>query len=152
MTQKTNQFNLTTKRYTESDILSFIEKGYWIYTVLASDRFGDNGLTGLIVIKVDKENSLAYIDSLLLSCRILGKGIEEAFVIKVLNKLEEAGIKEVRGIYIKSSKNEQVESFYDRLGFMLLPNNKSNENFTKEYRLKLDKNILQIKNIYKIIE
>ena len=76
MTQKTNQFNLTTKRYTDSDIHSFVEKGWDIWCISVADKFGDNGTTGLIMINGDE------IDTFLMSCRVLGKGIEFEFLKK----------------------------------------------------------------------
>jgi FkbH-like protein len=152
MTQKTNQFNLTTRRYSESDILSFIQCGNWVYTVSVSDRFGDNGITGLVIINIDKTNVKANIDSLLLSCRILGKGIEEAFMFTVFEKLKKAGIQEIEATYIQSAKNEQVKSFYDKLGFQLNTNTELVEETNKDYYLNFDNKEFKIKSFYKIIE
>lgn len=117
LTQKTNQFNLTTYRYTESDIKRFIENNDIIYTLSVSDKFGDNGLTGVIICKI--RNKKAEIDSLLLSCRILGKRIEEAFVYYILNELKEEGIEIINSKYIPTQKNIQVKEFYEKLGFQL---------------------------------
>ena len=113
MTQKTNQFNLTTRRYTEADIRSKIAMGARIYSLAVSDRFGDNGVTGCIII----ENS--GIDTLLLSCRILGKGIETVFLRVIQNRLLKEGISHLRATYLPTAKNEQVADFYDRCGFTL---------------------------------
>jgi FkbH-like protein len=115
MTQKTNQFNLTTKRYGESDILMFADTCGEIYGLRVRDKFGDNGLTGMIMIKI--KGKIADIDTLLLSCRILGKEIEYVFVNYVLAKLKNSGIEKVTAAYIKTLKNGQVEDFYDKLGF-----------------------------------
>jgi len=115
MTQKTNQFNLTTKRYVETEIQSFADNGGLVYGLRVKDKFGDNGLTGLMIILIDKQT--AYIDTLLLSCRILGKGIENIFVKFVLLKLKKEGITHVKAVYIKTLKNVQVEKFYDNIGF-----------------------------------
>ena len=115
MTQKTNQFNLTTYRYTEADINSFVDKGCDIYCISVSDKFGDNGITGEIIIS--KSGDFAIIDTLLLSCRILGKDIEKAFVKSILNILYDKGIKKVKASYIATAKNAQVADFYDKIGF-----------------------------------
>jgi len=115
MTQKTNQFNLTTRRYTETEIQSFADNGGLVYGLRVKDKFGDNGLTGLLIVSLEKQT--AYIDTLLLSCRILGKDIEYVFVTYILMKLKEIGIQQVLAYYIKTTKNEQVEQFYDKLGF-----------------------------------
>ena len=115
MTQKTNQFNLTTHRYTEADINAFIDNGADIYCISVSDKFGDNGITGEIIVSSDGE--LADVDTLLLSCRILGKEIEKAFVKSVLNILFDKGIRTITAKYIATRKNAQVADFYDRIGF-----------------------------------
>ena len=117
MTQKTNQFNLTTHRYSETDINDFISKGDDVYCISVRDRFGDNGITGAMIIR--KEDDSAEIDTLLLSCRILGKGIENAFMNTILNILHEEGIRIVKSSYIPTQKNSQVADFYDRLGFIV---------------------------------
>lgn len=111
MTQKTNQFNLTTKRYTDADVKGFLADGWNIWCISVSDRFGDNGITGCIMINGDK------IDTFLLSCRILGKGIENAFIKKILALLKERGVESVRAEYLPTAKNAQVADFYDRCGF-----------------------------------
>ena len=116
MTQKTNQFNLTTKRYVDSDIRSMMNKGYQIYCLSVRDKFGDNGVTGAIIIE-PKANAVS-IDSLLLSCRILGKGIEFAFIKAIMNKLILG--KTIMAEYIPTAKNGQVAEFYDKLKFNLL--------------------------------
>ncbi len=115
MTQKTNQFNLTTHRYTEADINSFIGKGYDVYCISVADKFGDNGITGEII--VSKNGDQAEIDTLLLSCRILGKDIEKAFVKSVLNILYDKGVRKVKAKYVATAKNAQVADFYDKIGF-----------------------------------
>jgi FkbH-like protein len=115
MTQKTNQFNLTTQRYTETEIQSFSNNGNLVYGLRVKDKFGDNGLTGLLIILLN--NQIAYIDTLLLSCRILGKEIEYVFVKYILMKLKKIGIQQVQASYLNTAKNEQVKNFYDAIGF-----------------------------------
>jgi hypothetical protein len=79
MTQKTNQFNLTTKRYTDADVKGFLADGWKIWCISVADRFGDNGITGCIMVRPTPVPSpkvrVLEIDTFLLSCRILGKGI-----------------------------------------------------------------------------
>ena len=111
MTQKTNQFNLTTKRYSDTDIKGFLFNGWKIWCISVADRFGDNGITGCVMVNNDT------IDTFLLSCRILGKGIEKAFINKILTLLKDQGMKCVRAYYIPTAKNAQVADFYDRCGF-----------------------------------
>jgi FkbH-like protein len=146
LTHKTNQFNLTTRRYTETDILNFVERKAWIYGLRVKDRFGDNGITGLIIIDINDKN--AQIDTFLLSCRILGKKIEDVFAQYMLMKLKKSGIQSVKASYIKTMKNGQVSTFYERIGF-------SAENILtdkKDYTLALNDYNYVAPDIYKIIE
>lgn len=118
MTQKTNQFNLTTHRYTENDIQQMANDGALIYAISVSDKFGDNGITGEIILRPkDKESMI--IDTLLLSCRILGKGIEFAFLDVILNLVAAKGIKLIEASYVKTAKNVHVADFFDCAGFVL---------------------------------
>ncbi|MBR1923020.1 MAG: HAD-IIIC family phosphatase [Paludibacteraceae bacterium] len=139
MTQKTNQFNLTTHRYSENDIRQMTADGAMIYTLAVRDRFGDNGITGLIIITRRGE-----IDTLLLSCRVLGKGIENAFVRRVLKIVD---IKKLKARYIPTEKNGQVADFYDKLGFKRVS---TDENGGKYYEADTKTLNLTIKDYYKI--
>ncbi|WP_251623391.1 HAD-IIIC family phosphatase [Odoribacter lunatus] len=143
MTQKTNQFNLTTYRYTEADINTFIENGDYVYCISVRDKFGDNGITGAIIIK--RDGNTADIDSLLLSCRILGKDIETAFVKTILNKLFSEGVTEIKATYIPTLKNGQVVEFYEKIGFQL----QSEENGIKIYQLSMNKQF-EVSELYTI--
>jgi len=115
LTQKTNQFNLTTKRYIESDILELDNSSNLIFCASVSDRFGDSGITAAgIIISHDNE---ALIDSYLLSCRILGREIEFALIKTILNYFFQRGVKIIKARYVPTMKNKQTEDFYDKLGF-----------------------------------
>jgi FkbH-like protein len=116
LTQKTNQFNLTTKRYTENEIQGFMSSDdYLVYSFVVSDKFGDNGITGLSIVKINDNE--AYIDTFLMSCRIIGRKIELSFINLLINELESRGINTIRASYIKSQKNSQVKSFYSNFNF-----------------------------------
>ena len=130
LTQKTNQFNLTSKRYTEQDIKNFINNGSIVLNINVSDNFGDSGITGLAIIKID---NVAYIDTFLLSCRVLGRKIEYKFIYYILNLLQKMGITKVVAIYQKTNKNEQVKEFYDQVGFNII----SDDGLIKTYNLDL---------------
>lgn len=132
MTQKTNQFNLTTHRYTEADIQNLVSNGALIHCLSVRDKFGDSGITGAII--VNRAGDEANIDTLLLSCRILGKDIELVFVQTVLNILRNKGIKVVNAQYIPTAKNSLVADFYEKLGFSVLD---INNNGIKQYRVEL---------------
>lgn len=135
MTQKTNQFNLTTRRYVETDLGKFIKEGWLIYSLRVKDRFGDNGITGAIFLKPNSDQDTYEIDALLLSCRILGKGIEFAFLYSILNLLRNKGVRKIIAQYIPTEKNGQTASFYDQSGFVLL---RMDEQGNKYYQINLD--------------
>lgn len=120
MTQKTNQFNLTTKRYTEGDISQFIlNKDYKVFCISVSDKFGDSGITGLCILKLDRSEKLAIIDTFLLSCRVIGRNIEHVFMDTIINKIKKEKILKIKSSFKKTLKNEQVRKFYDQFGFEL---------------------------------
>ncbi len=143
MTQKTNQFNLTTRRYTESDIRQQHQNGWQTWCVSVKDKFGDNGITGCVI--VDAHN---HIDTFLLSCRILGKGIELAFAKSVFSLLKSQGVGEITATYVPSSKNMQVADFYERCGMQLVE--ASPQTGEKRYRLPLATADLTAKDFYHI--
>jgi FkbH-like protein len=141
MTQKTNQFNLTTKRYTDADIKVMIEKGGRVYCLSVADRFGDNGITGCMIVNG------CEIDSFLLSCRILGKGIETAFIKKVFQMLHNQGVTELKAKYLPTAKNAQVREFYEKVGMQCVAENEQGE---KDYKANLSAMDLTIEDYYKI--
>lgn len=120
LTQKTNQFNLTTKRYTEADIeaIETGERGI-VFSLQLIDKFTDNGIIGVVIYTRDDGNEKAWwIDTLLLSCRVIGREIEKAFIsytAQVLKK--EKGAEILYGEYIPTPKNKIVSTFYEEMGF-----------------------------------
>ena len=142
MTQKTNQFNLTTHRYTDADIRGFVENGWKIWCISVADKFGDNGITGCIMVTPSGE-----IDTFLLSCRILGKGIEIAFAKKVMSLLLESGVVSLSAKYLPTAKNAQVKDFYEKCGFICVT---ENEDGSKDYSIDLKSADLNIKELYHI--
>jgi FkbH-like protein len=111
LTQKTNQFNLTTRRYDERQIREFIESPDWMVAHFSlSDVFGESGVTGLALVhRVTPEQ--AELDSFLMSCRVIGREAECGFLNALLRRLAEHGVKEVRAEYRPSPKNKLVEAF-----------------------------------------
>lgn len=107
LTNKTNQFNLTTKRYELHEIKELMQEGF-VYDFSVNDKFGDMGLVGVVIIK---DNA---IDSFLMSCRILGRGIEEC-VLEFITRRHQ----NLSATYCKTEKNSLVEEFYDKNGFEL---------------------------------
>tara|TARA_B100000678_G_scaffold280926_1_gene278134 strand:- start:733 stop:2547 length:1815 start_codon:yes stop_codon:yes gene_type:complete len=117
LTQKTNQFNLTTKRYTEEDIIKFSKSNdFRVISIRLIDKFGDSGLTGVAVI--DKKNTNKWrIDTFLLSCRILGRRAEEVLLAYIIKEAKMKGVRYVYGHYIDSLKNAPAKNFYGDNGF-----------------------------------
>ena len=121
MSQKTNQFNLTTKRYSETDIarmLDSIEFQLAVFSV--EDNYGDYGVTGMSIIQIkDSHKSTAVIDTFLMSCRVISRNIEFSFFDEIVKKLASIGITKIVGEYVVTNKNMQVANFYEVLGFLL---------------------------------
>ncbi len=145
MTQKTNQFNLTTRRYTEADVQQRIDQGWRVFCMSVRDRFGDSGITAAVFLE-PSDDITVNIDSLLLSCRILGKGIEEAFIKTVFNLLRLDGYRHITAEYLPTAKNGQTADFYDRMGLTCV---KTDDSGAKHYGLDLNE-MFEIKNCYNI--
>ena len=118
MTQKTNQFNLTTKRYNEQQIQQLIDdKQCHIYVARSTDRFGENGVIGLMIVRT--MDQLAEIDTSLMSCRVIGRTLETAFLSTVMKNLIKNGIKKIDGQYSPTPKNSLARDFYENNGFRI---------------------------------
>jgi len=116
MTQRTNQFNLTTQRYTPADIEAMTSDSQCeVVTLSVRDKFGDNGITGLAILKFDLLE--AHIDTFLLSCRVLGRKIEDVLLAYLVARSQKQGVTTLYGRFIPTSKNQQVANFYPRRGF-----------------------------------
>jgi FkbH-like protein len=116
LTQRTNQFNLTTHRYTEEDIERFLSLGNEVLCLRVVDRFGDAGIVGACILKISGDT--VSIDTFLLSCRVLGRKIETAFLTKALEVARSRGCVRAIGKYIATAKNAQVATFYTDHGFV----------------------------------
>lgn len=122
LTQRSNQFNLRTIRYTEAEIANIAsdDKYLTLYYTL-KDRFGDNGLVAVVILeKLDSET--VFINEWLMSCRVLKRGMEEFIVNEIFAAASAAGFKKVKGEYIKTKKNSMVEHIYDDFGFNKISN------------------------------
>ena len=119
LTLKTNQFNLTTKRYQEEDIRDFTKsKDMIVECVHAADKFGDSGITGVWIIKKSSKEEW-YLDTFLLSCRIIGREIEKGIFGYVIEKAKLEGVKKIKAQYIPTKKNKQCENFLSDFGFKI---------------------------------
>jgi FkbH-like protein len=122
LTQKTNQFNLTTRRYSEGDLQAFVHSAQAaVYTLSVRDRFGSLGLVGAMVVKL-QDNS-ARVDTFLMSCRALGRRLEAAMVrhcIMDVNRLAASSSAlpmDWHAEFIPTAKNAQVADFWPQMGF-----------------------------------
>ena len=119
LSQKSNQFNLTTRRYTQLEIEALMTApDARIVSISVRNRFGDSGLTGMAVLR--HEGEIARIDTLLMSCRILGQGIEDAFWAVIVERARTSEALAIEAEFIPSAMNAQVRDLYDRLGLDLL--------------------------------
>lgn len=120
LTQKTNQFNLTTHRYSEAQVLAFMRDPDWLVAHFSlSDVFGDSGLVGVAIVRgvAGMTGKTAEVDTLLMSCRVIGRRAEQTFVREVLQRLAGAGVERVVARYAPTPKNEMVRAFWPSLGF-----------------------------------
>ena len=129
LTNKTNQFNLTTKRYTTGEIKNISEgKNYLKIYGKLTDKYGDNGLIAVIIGSI--KSNKCHIDLFLMSCRILKRGMEYAMLDELIKHCSKNEINEIVGYYFKSEKNSMVSDLYNQLGFFLVESN-NNESIWK---------------------
>lgn len=114
---KTNQFNLTTKRYTLGEIENIKNSDLYIkiYGKLI-DKYGDNGLIAIIIGRI--EENICHIDLWLMSCRVLKRDMEFAMLDELVNQCKLKGVLEIVGYYFKSPKNDMVSDLYEKFGFI----------------------------------
>ena len=135
LTQRTNQFNLTTRRYTENEILDFMKNNdRMILSLELNDRFGANGIVGVLIAKIEVDSS--YIDTFLMSCRVIGRMVEGSFISYMAEISRAKGIVNVIGEYIPTKKNSLVKDLYKRFGFEL---SESREDGSTVWRFDLSK-------------
>lgn len=117
LTQRSNQFNLRTVRYTEDEIQKIAEDDRFLtlyYTL--KDKFGDHGLVSVVIMEKMSEGVL-FIDTWLMSCRVLKRGMEEFIINKLVEVCEENGYSLIEAEYIPTPKNSMVKDIYQTMGF-----------------------------------
>jgi FkbH-like protein len=118
LSQKSNQFNLTTVRYGPSEIERLMaDPDAAVWSLDVADKFGAAGLTGVVVLRL--AGDVAEIESCFMSCRVLGRGVEFSIWPAILAGAAARGCSSVRARYIPTGKNAQAADFYDRLGLTL---------------------------------
>lgn len=117
LSQRSNQFNLRTVRYTESDIENLAKSNeYATFAFTLEDKFGDNGLIAVVVLKKNSETDL-FIESWFMSCRVLKRGMENFMLNTLVTYAKTNGFERIIGEYIPTPKNEIVKDHYQNLGF-----------------------------------
>ncbi len=133
LSQRSNQFNLRTVRYTETDITEMAENPDVIDICFSlEDKFGDNGLVAVVIMKPVDAVSL-FVDTWFMSCRVLKRGLENFTLNTMVEKAKQAGYMRIVGEYLPTSKNKMVENHYDSLGFVRIEGTA-----TSRYSLELD--------------
>jgi FkbH-like protein len=122
MTQKTTQFNTSTIRYTPAEINAYLNNSdYLTLTVRLIDRFGDNGIIGLLLAR--RRDALIEIDTLLISCRVISRTIETLMLHWLVNKAKIHGALAIVGSIVPTDRNMPVRDLYDRHGFSSVESN-----------------------------
>ena len=117
LTQKTNQFNMTTHRYQEEDIKNFQKNNYLIYGVNVNDKFGDNGIVATIII--ERSNDNWRLDTFLLSCRVIGRRVEDVIMKYIIDKAKKEKVKYEIGEIIPTTKYQPANVFLKNINFIL---------------------------------
>jgi len=126
---KTNQFNTTTRRYALADVESFaVDPGMRLWTLASNDRFGDHGLVAVALVRCDETRW--DIDSFVMSCRVIGYGIETALLAHVAEAARSAGATALRGDFIETKKNVPARELYARHGFTRESQSDARESWT----------------------
>lgn len=117
LTQRSNQFNLRTIRYTEQDVDNLmVSESHFTLSFTLEDKYGDNGLICVIVLE-KKDHETLFIDTWLMSCRVLKRGMEDFTLNTIVDTAKKNGFKYIIGEYIPTAKNQMVKDHYENLGF-----------------------------------
>jgi len=130
---KTNQFNLTSQRWDLPQISSMLaDQNYIFYLFDVEDCFGDNGIVALVVVNLKK----ALIEQFIMSCRVMGRKIENCIIDYVENDLRERGADLLRAYRITTHKNKPVEHFYEDIGYECIYHDQHRQDYTLDLRKK----------------
>jgi len=116
LTQKTNQFNLSTKRYTDEEITCLMNgPNSLVFSARVTDKFDDNGIVAVAIVWI--EGNVASIDTFLMSCRVIGRGVETVLLSRVMKEVAKHGVAYLRSRFVPTSKNEPAKRFLSDNGF-----------------------------------
>ncbi|HUJ73060.1 MAG TPA: HAD-IIIC family phosphatase, partial [Verrucomicrobiae bacterium] len=114
--QKTNQFNLTTRRHSPGQLKTMLDDSTCgVYCMRVTDRFGDNGIVGVAILQ--RRDEIAFIESFLMSCRVIGRTVETAFLAYLADWAKDSGANALEAEFIPTAKNAPAADFYARHGF-----------------------------------
>ena len=149
LSNKSNQFNLTTKRYSLADIEEVNNDDNYIklYGKL-EDIFGDNGVISVVIGNIKNKDEL-HIDLWIMSCRVLKRNMEFAMMDKLVEKAKERNIKTIYGYYYPTFKNKMVKEFYEMQGFELINTDADGNKF---YKLDISKGYENKNNVMEVTE
>lgn len=126
LVNKTNQFNLTTKRYEPSAMQGLLQDaGKRVYLYRVKDCFGDNGIVAAVI--VDLTEAVPMIDTFVMSCRVMGRNIENAIIEDIERELYRQGYTSLRAKYLPTAKNRPVENLFEKLDYRILAADKTGE-------------------------
>lgn len=126
LTQKTNQFNVTTRRYSEAEMAERLADPAWIgFTVAVRDRFGDNGIVGVALAR--EAQQALEIDSLLMSCRVIGRTVETAMLAHLCDQARARRLGVLRGRIVPTAKNAPARDLFERHGFVHEPDDEGGD-------------------------
>jgi FkbH-like protein len=149
MLQKTNQFNLTARKYTESEITEMVSMNTYLLLIgHVQDKYGDNGNSILLIARI-LSNHEAEIDSFLMSCRIMSRTVEFGFLYTAEKILKEMGIGIIYAKYIKTVKNDPAALFFDDAGYTMMSKNDTEKNYVLDIKANIERNS---KKSYVLIE
>jgi FkbH-like protein len=125
---KSNQFNLTTRRRTEADLYALLQdEDYFGFSVRLKDRFGSHGLISIVIAR--KMHALIAIDTWLMSCRVLKRQVEEEVLNELVRLAKSRGGAKLEGLYLSTPKNGMVRDFYAEIGFTLTQEDETHRKF-----------------------
>ncbi|MCS7119881.1 MAG: HAD-IIIC family phosphatase [Nitrososphaerota archaeon] len=144
---RTNQFNLTTRRRTQVEVERICSEKdkYLVYSMRVTDRFGDEGIVGVAIIKKGEKEWI--IDTFLLSCRVIGRRVETVLLARIIEDARRSGVSFLIGEYIPTEKNQVAKSFYSDHGFKF----ENEEQGVMRWRLNLQESTVKMPDWVKVI-
>jgi FkbH-like protein len=133
MLGKTNQFNLTTRRHSRAQVQAILElPGAIALALRLRDKFGDQGIIALLIAVPAGDNGTLVVDSFVVSCRALGRGVEDALWAAALRRVDRPNVRRLEAEYIPTARNDIVANLYDRLGLQPIERSSSSTRYVSE--------------------